>query len=66
MGMCCTFACIASGSKNQIELENSCGFIEPPPEKKYKKKCHPAVDEGCGLLRTAKHNLEKNSRFSII
>jgi hypothetical protein len=39
MGMCCTFACIASGSKNQIELENSCGFIEPPPEKKYKKKC---------------------------
>jgi hypothetical protein len=35
--MCCKFACIASGSKNQIELENLCGFIEPPPGKKYKK-----------------------------
>jgi hypothetical protein len=47
---------------NHIELENSCGFIQPPPVKKYKKK---GVDEACGLLRTVKHNLEKSGRLSI-
>jgi hypothetical protein len=44
---------------SQIKLENSCGFIELLPGKKYKKKGDPAVHEGCGLLRTVKHNLQK-------
>jgi hypothetical protein len=39
------YVCIASGSKNHIELENSCGFIEPPPGKKYKKRSDAAVDK---------------------
>jgi hypothetical protein len=36
--MCCMCVCIASGSKNQTELENLCEFIETSPVKKYKKK----------------------------
>jgi hypothetical protein len=59
--MCFAFVCIASGRKNQIEIENSCGFIEPLPVKKYKTKADPAVDEACGLLGTVKHNLEKKA-----
>lgn len=37
--------CNASGSKNDIELENSCGFIAPTPGKKYNKKSDAAVDK---------------------
>jgi hypothetical protein len=41
----CMYVCILSGSKNHIELENSCGFIEPPPGKKYKKRSDVPVDK---------------------
>ena len=37
--------CIASGSKNDIELENSCGFIAPTPGKEYKTKSGSAEDK---------------------
>lgn len=42
--MYCVYVRIASGSTNHIELENSCGFIEPPPGKKYKKRSDAALD----------------------
>jgi len=49
---------VASGSSNQLDQENGCGFIETAQAKK-KKKCDSAVDEACGLLRVLKNNLGK-------